>query len=783
MSTARPGRETTAIAAVAGAIVLATWTSAALLPMESARAQQLDNVHWTVSSVAAFWMALRGVQAADIPRRLRLARSCFAAGLGACAAGQLLWDLCTYEQRLTFAGIYDAFYVVMGPLFAAGFCALLRAELPRQRLRLLALDVGSFALGVMAVNFALYFPHSARISPLDMVVFAAYPVFLFAAGALAVVMQLHLRQRWSLRWVALCVGVWAYAAAWMSWNLHELNETLHYGTLTNLGFSVCSLLIGWGAGGWRQESDASPGFDRLCEGILRMIPLSVVAMAAATVGLLTLNHDLADTTRLPLIALSIGVFILAMVRQTQQLAERDRLIEAERRVAESQARFQHLAHHDPLTGLPNLALLRDRLEQALQSAARRNRRVALLFIDLDHFKEVNDSLGHAAGDALLRHVAAELQRATRMGDTVSRQGGDEFTIVLSDLEEWGGIVRAAERVMGVSASSMLLDGHELPLSMSVGIAVYPDDAREFDTLLRSADAAMYRAKAAGRNTYRFYDTVMHQEAAQRMRLRAGLTHAIERAELALHYQPMIDLRDGTVRGAEALLRWNSQELGAVAPGEFIPAAEHSGLIVEIGGWVLREACRQAAAWQRAGLDFGRIAVNVSVLQFRRANLESQVVEALRATGLPGGSLEIELTESVLMQDQDRVVATLRALGEMGVGVAIDDFGTGYSSLSYLQRMSVGKLKIDRSFVHNAVKDPGTAAIVRTMVEMARSLEVDVVAEGVETDEQLALLRDCRCRYGQGYIFARPLPAPAFEEFLWKTSPDVMQALVKSCKFA
>jgi diguanylate cyclase (GGDEF)-like protein len=766
----RPG--ITAAVAVTGVVILTAWLEAASLPVGSALAIELDNFHWSVASVAAAGLMALGAREAGISSEQRMARRIFTVALALYAAGQVLWDFFTYQHWLTFAGIYDAFFVLLGPLFAAGFIVVLRKALPPQRLRLLALDVGSFALAVLALAFSLYLPHSSRVTALEMTVYVAYPVFLFSAAALAVVMQLHLRQRWSARFIALCLALWGEGAIWLSWNLQELNQVSQFGSLTSLGFSVFSLVLAWGAAGWRCEAVASPSYDRICEGILRLIPLSTVAMAAVSVWLLTLNPDLDSASRTPLIALSIAVFVLAVARQTQQLAERDRLVEAEHRIAESQARFQHLAQHDALTGLPNQDLLRDRVEQALQSAGRHGHRVALLFIDLDHFKEVNDTLGHAAGDALLRHVAGQLQLVTRPGDTVSRQGGDEFTIVLSDLEDWGAIVRAAEKVMEVSASSTRLDDHELPLSMSIGIAVYPEDAREFNSLLRCADTAMYRAKAAGRHTYRFYDAIMHADAAQRIRLRAGLARAIERGELALHYQPLIDLRDGSVRGAEALLRWTSRELGPVPPSDFIPAAEHSGLIVDIGGWVLREACRQAADWQLGGLDIGRIAVNVSVLQFRRGDLENQVLDALRASGLPGSGLELEVTESVLMQDQDRVLATLRALGEMGVGIAIDDFGTGYSSLQYLQRMSVGRLKIDRTFVHSAVTDSGTAAIVRAMVEMARSLKVDVVAEGVETSAQLDFLKINRCQIGQGYLFARPMPAQELERFLRQARSSV-----------
>jgi EAL domain-containing protein (putative c-di-GMP-specific phosphodiesterase class I) len=320
--------------------------------------------------------------------------------------------------------------------------------------------------------------------------------------------------------------------------------------------------------------------------------------------------------------------------------------------------------------------------------------------------------------------------------------------------------------MELSAGTTQIGGYELLLSMSAGVALYPDDAADFDSLLQCADTAMYRAKAAGRSAYRFYDAQMNAESADRIHMRTRLARAIERGELHLYYQPLIEIDTGKVCGAEALLRWSSPEAGEVPPASFIALAEDTGLIVEIGGWVLMQACQRASAWGRLGLPPVRLAVNVSVLQFRRGNLEAQVVAALSASGLAPRWLELEVTESVLMQDQDRVIATLERLSELGVGIAIDDFGTGYSSLSYVKRMQAGKIKIDRTFVHDATNDGGGgAAIVRAMIEMARALNVITVAEGVESDAQLAFLRDCRCDLGQGYLFARPMPPEDFARYL------------------
>ncbi len=405
------------------------------------------------------------------------------------------------------------------------------------------------------------------------------------------------------------------------------------------------------------------------------------------------------------------------------------------------------------------------MQQEIAAAQRHGHKIALMFVDLDHFKEVNDSLGHAAGDALLCEAAARLQGLLRAGDTVCRQGGDEFTIVLGEVAALQDVVQVAEKVMTASRLTAKVGGQELSLSLSVGVAIYPDDAADFASLLQCADTAMYRAKAAGRGAYRFYDARMNTEAAERMRVRSQLARALERGELSLHWQPQIELASGRVSGAEALLRWQSPELGAVSPAVFIPLAEDSGLIVEIGAWVLHEACRQAAAWRAQGLPLPRAAVNLSVLQFRRGDLEHQVLEALRSSGLAPEVLELEITESVMMVDPDTVLASVDRLVAQGVALVIDDFGTGYSSLSYVRRLRASKLKIDQSFVRDLQQQDGSAAIVRAVIEMAQALGWRVIAEGVETEAQRDFLLAHRCAHAQGYLFGRPMPAEAFEAWL------------------
>jgi len=436
---------------------------------------------------------------------------------------------------------------------------------------------------------------------------------------------------------------------------------------------------------------------------------------------------------------------------------------SERKAAEKQIEF--LAYHDALTGLPNRLLLQDRFDQAVAHAERTGSRVALMFIDLDNFKQINDTLGHATGDVLLKAVSARLRECVRETDTISRQGGDEFVLVLRDLPDGHAAVPLVAKIMARLQEPVLADGNELSTSASIGVTLYPDDGADFNTLLKNADTAMYRAKESGRNTYHFFNEEMSQQAHDHLMLRTGLRRATELGELELYYQPQISLSSGRVVGAEALLRWNHPELGQVPPNRFIPVAEESGLIVSIGEWVIREACRQASAWRAAGLSPINIAVNLSAVQFKRGNLEQVVIQALEDSGLPPTCLELELTESILIQNVEQVLSSIKRLKLLGVKLAIDDFGTGYSSLSYLKRFDVDKLKIDQSFVRDLASDPDDAAIVRAIIQMAHSLKLTTIAEGVETVAMLEQLRLFQCDQAQGYHFARPVPAADFARYL------------------
>jgi diguanylate cyclase (GGDEF)-like protein/PAS domain S-box-containing protein len=443
------------------------------------------------------------------------------------------------------------------------------------------------------------------------------------------------------------------------------------------------------------------------------------------------------------------------------------------RFKQDEARLEFLAHHDALTGLPNRALFRDRCQEAVLRARRRETRLGLMFIDLDHFKQINDSLGHDVGDLLLQSVTERLRECIRESDTVARLGGDEFTILLDELQESQDAAPIAEKLLAAIARPFAVGGHELFISASVGISFYPSDGDDVQTLLKNADAAMYRAKALGRNTYQFFAAEMNTEVSERLKLTNSLRLALERNEFLLEYQPIVDLASGKINALEALLRWNHPELGVVPPNRFISLAEDSGLIVPIGEWVLGKACAQMKAWQTTGIAPRRIAVNLSVRQFKQRDLAQRIQAILQETGLASHFLELEITESMVMEDPAATERVLDRLHDMGIQLAVDDFGTGYSSLSYLKQFPIDFLKIDRSFVQDIPNDRDDVAIARAIIALARALELRVIAEGVETEEQRAFLEAEGCEEAQGYLLGRPIGAEETELFLHAHAAKVL----------
>ena len=434
-------------------------------------------------------------------------------------------------------------------------------------------------------------------------------------------------------------------------------------------------------------------------------------------------------------------------------------------IKRSEGKLSHLAHHDPLTELPNRLLLDARLKHAIQRAHRESSSLAILFLDLDRFKTVNDGLGHPIGDVLLKSVAALLGACVRNEDTVARLGGDEFVIVLEGAGDAGHISEMAKKILFALNKPYDLDGQTVYVSASIGISTYPADGYDGTTLLKNADAAMYLAKEEGRNTFRFYSTELTRTAHDRLNLESELRRAIEKQEFLLHFQPQVDISSGAIIGAEALIRWEHPTFGIISPLRFIPLAEETGLILPLGEWVLNAACEQLSAWLESGLPPITLAVNLSARQFQHRDLVKQLRAVLDATGLPPRLLELEITEGAIMKQGQEAVATLQAVKDLGLKLAIDDFGTGYSSLAYLRRFPIDTLKIDQSFMRDIPGDTGAKQIAITIIAMAHNLHMQVLAEGVETAAQLAFLQRNGCNTYQGYLYSRPVTAESFASML------------------
>lgn len=496
--------------------------------------------------------------------------------------------------------------------------------------------------------------------------------------------------------------------------------------------------------------------------LLLLLGLSAFGLAGGMPGVPAVPGNMRVLIMCMIVAVT-GFFIWLLLSDLS-----DTMVQLESEKVALQASYEQieiLAQRDSLTGLPNRALARDRLEYMLKQSRRSGCMVAVMFLDLDNFKTINDSLGHGAGDTLLCQVADALRSCVRDSDTVARVSGDEFLILLGELQDEDAIVAVVAKVTHLLGQAFGLDGIEVLVTASLGIAVSPRDGMQSDVLLKNADMAMYQAKDSGRNTFCFFDGSMNESVVEHLHIAAGLRAALIDGELQLHYQPQFDLRSGRILGAEALLRWKHPELGFIPPAKFIPIAERSGLINDVGAWVLRQACQDAQVWRSQGLGELSVAVNVSPLQFRRDDIEREVMQALSASDLPAQALELELTESLLVADARNLGDTLGRLSAQGVRIAIDDFGTGYSNLGYLRRFAVHRLKIDQSFVRQMCVNAQDEGLVRAIIEMARCLGLQTVAEGVEDSLTLDQLKRFGCEFGQGFHWSPALPMATFMQFV------------------
>ena len=598
------------------------------------------------------------------------------------------------------------------------------------------------------------------------------------AFAVLVVMNLSTQGYLSAGFELVMTGALALALRWNARG--RLTQALVL-TIVALLLGLCALTA-IGQGLYDEALVAFPGLLLFAGlfGLRRTFMALLGCMIVVVVALFFLHQGdlLHSMPKLPMdwkrpfvLSMIIGVTGLLAWLLVNDLGQAMRQLESEKRaLLASHARIEVLAQRDSLTGLPNRTLAGERLAFLLQHARRNGGMVAVMFLDLDNFKTINDSLGHAAGDDLLCQVAAKLRSCVRESDTVARVSGDEFLILLGELQDEDAIVAVVAKVTHLLGQPFALNGVDVLVTASLGIAVSPRDGEAPEVLLKNADLAMYQAKDAGRNTFCFFDPSMNESVTEHLHIAAGLRTALANDAFELHYQPQFDLRSGAIVGAEALLRWRHPELGYIPPGKFIPVAERSGLINEMGAWVLRRACLDAQAWRAAGLGELQVAVNVSPLQFRRNDIERDVTRALASSGLPAQALELELTESLLVADTRNIGDVLQRLGAQGVQIAIDDFGTGYSNLGHLQRFAVHRLKIDQSFVRRICANPHDEGLVRAIIEMAHCLDLQTVAEGVEDPETLERLHAFGCESAQGFHWSPALPNPAFMAFVRSARP-------------
>lgn len=712
-----------------------------------------DNLQWTSAFAGSAWLAWRGVVVGEAQDRA-LRRGLFV-GAALILAGQLVWNLQVMVSWRAFPAPADALFLLAAPAWIAGWLVHLVRALPRERIYPSFLDISGAVCALLAATLALYVPFGAEVSVAGLLVLVLYPVTFLSAASLAllVVPTMGLRAGFA-HWLMLA-GMVVYGLGWMQWNLLSMADALMPGSLFNASFSLAAVLLGLGARHLRVERAVDARYQRVCERIMTFVPL--VAMTLAMLTLVVLFWSLEDdgvAHRLIFVCCLMALLFSAL-RQTMVIGLLDRLRRAESAILHNEEQMYRLAHFDALTNLPNRRLFEDRLEHALRDAQARQGRVAVLLVDLDHFKHINDIFGHRAGDRLICETAARLEACMGGGASLARMGGDEFMVMVE---------RCRSRTDVAALALTMLDALRQPwdeaevgqhiVGASIGISVYPDDAGDVVDLVRNADSALNEAKSAGRGTYRFYLEAFTEFTRRRLALRSRLHRALAHAELFLAYQPQYNAERELV-GLEVLLRW-TLDGAPVSPDEFIPVAEESGLIVPIGAWVFESACLQAARWRADGRRVPTISVNLSARQLAVPDLARQLADMAQAAGVLPADFTLEVTESQLLDDG--VLPTVKALRRAGFRLSMDDFGTGHSSLIKLKTLPVGELKIDKAFVRDIADDDGDREICATIHALAATLGMDVVAEGVETEAQFQLLVDMGCRRFQGWLFAAAMPA-------------------------
>ncbi|MBT9538838.1 EAL domain-containing protein [Thiobacillus sp.] len=723
-----------------------------------------DNLYWTTGYACGALLAWHAyLQRARSSPVLRWSTI----GLASLTLGQIVWALQVYFEWMPFPGPSDPFFLATGPLIAVGLWQLAASRLDIQAKRILVLDTVTLLVGVLTASMLLFIPRQGDFTLMELLVLAAYPLGLMLPACLALNLLLTVRARLDWRVLLLPLSLVLFTLHWVEWNLRFLANALLDGDWLNIGFSAVAILIGWAATLFSVETENDKRWDRRCESILRLLPMMMVVVSAGAVVIASTNTALPRFVNLVVSLGAAITVVLASIRQTYLLRERDRLLDAEEEI-------QRLAHFDVLTGLPNRTLLTHRLEQAMALSHRQANLDALILINIDRFKTLNDARGHALGNALLVAIGTRLAGSLREGDTLARLTADEFAILRQDLGASRDVASrnalvAAEHILDALRQPFRFGEDEISLTASVGISLCPEGENDYaQEVLRRADNALHLAKSAGGGRIVFFESRMGEYAEQRFRVERELHRAIAAGDLRLHLQSQID-PSGRIAGAEVLVRWQHPERGLLPPAEFIDIAEETDLIVEIGAWVMTESCRLMAQEAQAGHRLP-LSVNLSPRQFRAPGFIQWVRQLLASTGVEPSQLTLEVTEGVVIGDIDEVVAKMSEIAALGVHFSLDDFGTGYSSLAYLKRLPIDEIKIDRTFVQDMLTDSDDAALVETIVSVARHMRLKVVAEGVETQQQADFLNQLGPLTHQGYLYGRPEAAATWIEN-WRCIAD------------
>jgi len=751
---------------IASGVLLITAIAAPLSP--DLWKASLDNIRWTVVCGAMAYLAWLGFYDGNADERRY--RRWFFLGTLLYFIGQLLWDVLSYSSGWgTLAYVSDFFYLMLGPCCLVGLLVALKMHVEKVKKTAVLLDVATITISVIGLVLVFYLSHTNSDHWLQMSVLVLYPVTLLSAASLAILINPILKLKPTTANYLFAIGLLMLGVNWMQWNVNLLNGVLEPGTILNASFSVADLCIGVGAMGWHYSATSHSSLILFYKRIQRGIPL--VAMFFGVMTLITLFLVAVDPAeKIVALVTALCMITLAMTRQSLLLRDSELLVESNAKVVAFSEQYEQLVNYDELTGLPNRRLFQDRLVHAINMAERHQYELALLFINMDRFKSINNSLGHAEGDLLLAQLANRIQSKLRAQDTFARWGGDEFVILIERLDSRTQAAKVAKNIL-----KLLEEPFDLPkkgsvsIGASIGISLFPFDAHDHARLVRCADLATYRAKKKGRNNHQFYTSELTLQAKSRFNLDAKMRKALKLGQYELYYQPIMEYEEETgettLIGAEALIRWNISEQEVISPNDFIFYAEDSGLILPIGKWVFEQGCRQLAMWDAQGLEQLNLSINISPVQLHDPNFIEYVRRAMKDYGIAGARLTLEITEGAVMKQEDKATDILLELKSLGVRVSIDDFGIGHSSLAKLRYLPLDELKVDRAFVKDIPDNKDDMEIASMIVGMAKGLRLAVVAEGIETQEQLAFFAKKGCERYQGYLFSRPQSAENFSKLL------------------